>query len=25
MLVGEDLHRDLEDVSKVDAVLEKYS
>jgi NADH-quinone oxidoreductase subunit E len=25
MLVGDDLHRDLEDVSKVDAVLEKYS
>jgi NADH-quinone oxidoreductase subunit E len=24
MLVGEDLHRDLEDVSKVDAVLEQY-
>jgi NADH-quinone oxidoreductase subunit E len=25
MLVGDDLHRDLEDVSKLDAVLEKYS
>lgn len=24
MLVGEDLHRDLEDVTKVDAVLEQY-
>ncbi|HXG27438.1 MAG TPA: NADH-quinone oxidoreductase subunit NuoE [Nevskiales bacterium] len=24
MLVGDDLHRDLEDVSKVDAVLEQY-